>query len=65
VDASKLRVDVMFRDVPGKAERDLVALIERCVVEHAQRTGRAPAVVLAIGSEAPPDEVRQAMETIT
>ena len=65
VTSSGVRVDVMYRGVPGRADRELVALIERCVVEHAQRTGRAPALVLAVGAEAPPDEVRQVMEAIT
>ncbi len=58
-----VRMDVHIRDAqPG--DRDLVAVIERSVREHAERTGRAPALVLALGAEAPADEVRMAMEAI-
>jgi hypothetical protein len=64
VEANEVRVDVMYRGVPGRAERELVAVIERCVVEHARRTGRAPALVLAVGAKSAPDEVRSAMEAI-
>lgn len=62
--AQQLRMDVLFRSQPQQADRELVAMIERSVLEHAKRTGRAPALVLAVGAEAPPDEVRQAMEAI-
>jgi len=59
-----VRMDVLFRDAPEPSDRDLVAVIERSVREHAERTGRAPALVLALGAEAPADEVRAAMEAI-
>ncbi len=58
-----VRMDVHIRDAQP-ADRELVAVIERSVREHAQRTGRAPALVLALGAEAPSDEVRAAMEAI-
>lgn len=58
-----VRMDVHIRDAQP-CDSELVAAIERSVLEHAQRTGRAPALVLALGAEAPAAAVRVAMEAI-
>ncbi len=59
-----VRMDVMFRGQPGRHDRQLLRDIERSVQAYVRSAGRAPALVLAVGAVAPPDEVRQAMEAI-
>lgn len=60
-----VRMDVLFKGEMEPSDRDLIAHIERGIIERMQRSGgQAPRFALVVGAEAPPGDVRTALEAL-